>query len=456
MLICIKHPILVMICIGFMACKTSAGSRVRGDTQQFAAAADPKTEFVRVQDTNFMLAGRPFVFQGTNFYRLGLRDVLYTDVEVKDIVAKIAGSGMKVVRLWGFACETPNDRLESGNSDSGNATPPILDRQGNYQEAALKYLDKVIAEAGNAGLKIILPLVNFEPAYCGMEWWTHLYGKAGESKQSFYCNDDVIKKYKGYVATMLNRVNTVNGLAYKNDPGIMSIEVANEPHTEDNYETSGHVDASCKSIANGKPGEIVHHWLSDITTFVRSVDGNHLISTGEEGYRTHGDVSKNEWVHNGMKGVDFDRDILLPNVSFATVHLYPDNWNLPQSDFASWYVPNVIKNRAEIAHAAGKPIVLEETGFSVYNPSDTSKFMDKVKAQEYYLDRAKWIGAMYQAANEAGYSGTMIWQAVPVRSDGTPYDVDYFTFGFTDPAMRAISGQVEVLKKRYGNPTGGG
>ena len=116
----------------------------------------------------------------------------------------------------------------------------------------------------------------------------------------------------------------------------------------------------------------------------------------------------------------------------------------------------MIKNRAEIAHAAGKPIVLEETGFSVYNPSDISQFMDKVKSHEYYLDRAKWIGAMYQAANEAGYSGTMIWQAVPLRSDGTPYDTDYFTFGFNDPAMKAISTQVEVLKKKYDNPAGGG
>jgi hypothetical protein len=57
---------------------------------------------------------------------------------------------------------------------------------------------------------------------------------------------------------------------------------------------------------------------------------------------------------------------------------------------------------------------------------------------------------MYKAANDAGYSGTMIWQAVPVRADGTPYDSDYFTFGFNDPAMAAITNQVEAIRKRYG------
>ena len=96
---------------------------------------------------------------------------------------------------------------------------------------------------------------------------------------------------------------------------------------------------------------------------------------------------------------------------------------------------------------------MEETGFSIYVPSDTSKFMEKVKAHGYYKDRAKWIGAMYKAANDAGYGGTMIWQAVPVRADGTPYDSDYFTFGFTDPAMKAVSAQVELLKSRYGSPS---
>jgi mannan endo-1,4-beta-mannosidase len=432
------------------ACKTSSSSRVRGFQAQLPSDRDPRQEFVRVESTNFMLAGKPFVFQGTNFYRVGLRDVLYTDQEVADIMTKIHGSGMRVLRLWGFSCGTTNSMLEAGMPDSGNATPPILNRQGEYEEQALIYLDRVIASAGSAGLKVILPFVNFEPAYCGMEWWAHAYGVKTESKQSFYCNPDVIKAYKAYIATMLNRVNTVNGISYKNDPAIMAIEVANEPHTEDGYETSGHVDPSCKAIANGKPGEIVNHWLQEITSYVRSIDSNHLISTGEEGYRTKGDQTKNAWVHNGLKGVDFDRNIQLPNVSFATVHLYPDNWNLPQEDFDSWYVPQVIKNRAEVAHTAGKPIVMEETGFSIYVPSDTSKFMEKVKAHGYYKDRAKWIGAMYKAANDAGYSGTMIWQAVPVRADGTPYDSDYFTFGFNDPAMAAITNQVEAIRKRYG------
>ncbi len=203
---------LLLILATLFACKTSNTSRVRGDQTQMLGDRDPRQEFVRVETTNFMLAGRPFVFQGTNFYRVGLRDVLYTDQEVTDIMTKIYGSGMRVLRLWGFACGTTNGMLEAGLPDSGNATPPILNRKGEYEEQALIYLDRVIAAAGSAGLKVILPFVNFEPAYCGMEWWAHAYGVKTESKQSFYCNSEVIKAYKAYVATMLNRVNTVSGV----------------------------------------------------------------------------------------------------------------------------------------------------------------------------------------------------------------------------------------------------
>jgi mannan endo-1,4-beta-mannosidase len=369
---------------------------------------------------------------------------------------KIASSGMRVVRLWGFSCEPPQSKAALDLSADGKLNPPILDRFGRYNESALAYLDRVVAEAGINGLKVILPLVNFEPAYCGMEWWTNVYGEPGESKQAFYCNPNIIAAYRAYVVTMLNRVNTVNGLEYRNDPAIMSIEVANEPHTVDNYEIAGTIDGACKNIADGKPGTIVHHWLGDTTTFVRSIDSNHLISTGEEGYRSDGDTSKGHgWVNDGSKGVDFTRDIQLPNVSFATVHLYPDNWDIPQQDFQSWFVPEVIEDRANIAHQAGKPIILEETGFSIYVETDKSDFMKKVKTNAYYQDRGKWLSAMFDAANKAGYAGTMVWQAVPSRADGTPYDADYFTFPFSDPAMSAITRQTNVLKGGGANAPSG-
>ena len=105
----------------------------------------------------------------------------------------------------------------------------------------------------------------------------------------------------------------------------------------------------------------------------------------------------------------------------------------------------MIQDRAKIAHAAGKPIIIEETGYATVEPTDHSAFAVKVAAAGYALDRAKWLDAIYQAANQAGYAGTMIWQSVPNKVDGTPYDADSYTFSFKDPPMESIYRQVKVM-----------
>ncbi len=437
---------LALVCLTFiplMSCRTS--SHKSADAEVKSQDAGKSASFVKANGIEFELDGKPFRFQGTNFYRLALTDRQYTDEEIGDIMQKYADAGIQVLRFWGFSCDTPKEWEAEGVTRGGITRVPILDRSGKVQEEALVQVDRVLAQAAKKGIKVIYPLVNFEHEYCGMEWWNHVYGNKKESKQGFYCNDKVRTAFKDYVANLLKRRNTVSGVAYKDDPTILAIELANEPHTEDNYETKGSVDESCKSFADGKPGTIVHKWLKEMSEHVRSVDANHMISTGEEGYRTSGDTSKHSWIHNGMKGVDFERNLQLPLISFATVHLYPDNSDIPRSDFHSWYVPQVIADRARIAHRYGKPIVLEETGFGELT-SDTSSYMNKVRSTGYAAERPKWIGEMYKAAFDAKYAGTMIWQVVPTNKNGSAYDDDLFTFSIKDKDMAAIRDQIARLK----------
>lgn len=42
----------------------------------------------------------------------------------------------------------------------------------------------------------------------------------------------------------------------------------------------------------------------------------------------------------------------------------PDHWNIPASDFA-WVNTYFVHDRAQIAQAANKPIIIEETGMMV-------------------------------------------------------------------------------------------
>ncbi|HYX38465.1 MAG TPA: hypothetical protein VE954_35630 [Oligoflexus sp.] len=224
--------------------------------------------------------------------------------------------------------------------------------------------------------------------------------------------------------------NPYSGLSYRDDPAIFAIELSNEPHTSDYYEclktdVGNKTYNSCASEnpSQYKAGELVYSWLNDMSAFVRSVDSRHMITTGEEGYRTsHQDPNcsnKHSWINNGMKGVDFARNVALPHISFMTTHLYPDNWNVPTSDL-DWFDQCIIQDRAALAAQHGKPVIMEETGFSEQGYDG--------KPDDYRRDRAYYLSRMYRYANKAGFQGTMVWQAAPLTLFDQVAEDDAFTF----------------------------
>ena len=155
----------------------------------------------------------------------------------------------------------------------------------------------------------------------------------------------LLQAYKNYISFILNRRNTITGVLYKDDPIIFALELANEPHTSDNYEINlGLI-----------PGNIVLAWVYEISAYIKGISPNHMvrdplhlplvavtlactirsgdseftvntgmclnmkISTGEEGYRVTGIPTA--WYNDGSKGINFDANVACPNISFATVHL---------------------------------------------------------------------------------------------------------------------------------------
>ena len=381
-----------------------------GSNPEFAVARDVPSGFVTTSGTKFVLDGKPFYFQGTNAVRFGT-----TASESEDRIywamREYAARGLRVVRFWGFSCQGYLDgsasMIEWASSD-----------QIGYNEGALQRLDATLDAARAAGLKVILPLVNFESSYCGMQWWTEqVIGNS--DKHLFYTDYRVKNAFKRHVATLLNRVNTRyqstlgRSIRYKDDPTIMAIELANEPHTQDYYEWNKGLPA----------GELVYNFLNDLSWYVRSLDQWHLISTGEEGYKTtidsYYDTYDHVWINNGSKGVNFEKNVTLSQIDFATVHIYPDNWNIPSQQM-SWVEQHLVKRRADIAHNAGKPIVLEESGFN----NDGGWWGYKLG---YGSNPAWYLSQIYEFANRYGYAGTMIWQLVPsgFRVGGYDYDTNH-------------------------------
>jgi hypothetical protein len=184
---------------------------------------------------------------------------------------------------------------------------------------------------------------------------------------------------------LLLRVNTVTGVAYRDEPAILGWELANEPRSSD------------------RTGDIVAAWLEEMVAFTKSLDPRHLVGSGEEG----GDVSPSSfsasvrdvpsWLLDGTMGVSFIRNSALQNLDFASLHLYAESWSIPPASGNSW-----IRDHLRLAEAAAKPLVLGELGAR------------KGRAQAF----ESWL----TTALLGGAAGALVWQLLDrQREDSEGY-----------------------------------
>ena len=53
------------------------------------------------------------------------------------------------------------------------------------------------------------------------------------------------------------------------------------------------------------------------------------------------------------------RNLKIADLDFATIHVYPSNWGVPSGTCLDWLNNDWIGDRAALAAAAGKPLILE-------------------------------------------------------------------------------------------------
>ena len=58
-------------------------------------------------------------------------------------------------------------------------------------------------------------------------------------------------------------------------------------------------------------------------------------------------------------GEDFVRNLQIADLDFATIHVYPSNWGVPSGTCLDWLNNDWIGDRAALAAAAGKPLIME-------------------------------------------------------------------------------------------------
>ncbi|GJN22387.1 hypothetical protein PR202_gb09943 [Eleusine coracana subsp. coracana] len=347
--------------------------------------------FARASGTRFTMGGRPFYSNGFNAYWLmymasgsaGDRS------KASEALEQAAGLGAKLVRTWAF-------------SDGGYRALQVS--PGVYSEEVFMGLDFVVAEAKKRGVYLILSLVNNWDGYGGKKQyvqWARDQGHSMSSDDDFFTNSVTKQFYKNHIKAVLTRVNKITGVAYKDDPTIFAWELMNEPR--------------CQSDLSGKT---LQGWISEMAGYVKSVDPNHMVEIGLEGF--YGEDRKQ--LNPGYTvGTDFISNNFIPSVDFATIHSYPDQWvsgsssNEAQVEFMRRWMASHANDSAAVLR---KPLLVTEFGWSSRSNGYT------VAARDAYFRMV--YDAVYASARAGGpCAGALFWQVMEPGMEGWTdgYDV---------------------------------
>lgn len=70
-------------------------------------------------------------------------------------------------------------------------------------------------------------------------------------------------------------------------------------------------------------------WIVEMSSYVKSIDKNHLLTVGLEGFYGPNSPKKstvNPGEYFSLLGSDFIRNSEIATIDFASAHIYPDHW----------------------------------------------------------------------------------------------------------------------------------
>lgn len=199
--------------------------------------------------------------------------------------------------------------------------------------------------------------------------------------------------FEQHLQKIVGRVNSLTGLAYRDDPTIMAWQLANEP----------------RGVFRPRA---FRRWIKRAATLIRSIDPNHLLSIGSEGNTA------------GPTGNHFRKDHAPDLVDYTTIHIWVQNWGWydPQRPEAT-YDHAVEKAKKYLQkHLAGaeklkKPLVLEEFGIARdlddHHPDASTKWRDR-----YYREIFQQIHEFAEA--KTSIAGCNFWAWAGEGRPGAP------------------------------------
>ena len=305
------------------------------------AATGPTAGFVRASGTQLVLDGHPYRFTGYNVFSAtgrGYRCGPWVDLNA---AFDAWGPGVEVFRTWFFQNLATTDGVRDWSE-----------------------FDRILATARARGYRVIAVLAN---------QWTSCDEGYGYKTDQWYRGGYLQKdpqgtvSYRDWVREIVDR--------YKDDPAILMWQLVNEPEANDR-DWNFNSYFSCP----GDAPDVLRNWAAQITSDIKAIDSNHLVSIGTMGGGPCGTSWVNyQYVNN------------LPTVDLCDVHDFGNPWSPMPGD--PW---NGLQAEIDFCKAIGKPIFVGETGIDVASVGGPDA-------------RARAFEAKFSAQFSAGVVGELVW-----------------------------------------------
>jgi mannan endo-1,4-beta-mannosidase len=308
--------------------------------------------FITVRGTQLMNGDKTYRYIGTNLWYASVLASTGEGGDRERFCKEL--DNLKAIGVTNLRIVTGPD----AGSDLANPAKPYLQKApGLLNDTILQGLDFAIAELEKRDMHAVIYLNNawdwsggfgFYLKECGYGDSPNTNEEGGYARYVEYCSNfarepKALEMYYDYIRSIISRKNSITGRDYKDEPAIMAWQLCNEP----------------RAFGKGNK-ELFAKWIAEAAALIKSIDNNHLVSTGSEGYiGCEVDAELCERIHADK------------NIDYLTIHIWPVNWGwAPRSNPDSGIGNACLKSgeyiyeHVAMAKKINKPLVIEEFGYS--------------------------------------------------------------------------------------------
>lgn len=309
------------------------------------------TPFITTRGTELIKNEAPYNFIGTNMWYASIlgstgeggdRERLCKEL---DILKSIGIDNLRILA-----------GPDAGSALANPAKPYLQQAPGLLNDTLLAGLDYTIAQLEKRDMQAVIYLNNawdwsggygFYLKECGYGDSPNAnvpggYDRYVDYSAQFSRSEEAQQLYYKFIEQIVSRTNSITGRPYTEEPAIMSWQLCNEPRpfARDNKEQFA-------------------RWIAKAAALIKSMDSNHLVSTGSEGIiGCEADEQLCELIHSDK------------NIDYLTIHIWPANWGWTPRQAPDSGIDNACKKSVEyierhiaMAKKINKPLVIEEFGY---------------------------------------------------------------------------------------------